>query len=269
MFHSEDRIARADGARRRGPGADELGRRAAKGRGRPQGCRAEDRDPDRRPGLERRGLPAAADRAAGARLAARRLARRRHTRRDTARALSGAPSFRRGDGRYRRGRVDPGRRHRPPALDADPRPAPAQGDAQPRTPGRRRRPSGRPRSTAAPRRRCATRPGAPRRSLDDLAAELGRALPAAAPAERTPTAGARRGALRPGNDRRRLRRAHWPWPGRRTRPRRLLRLRRRRSASPTTAPGLSRFPSRRTPVACARSAACPTAGPGFAETPRA
>ena len=65
-----------------------LGRGAREGRGRPQGRRAPDRDPDRQPGLERGGLPAPADRPPGARLAARRLARRRSgLERETALAL--------------------------------------------------------------------------------------------------------------------------------------------------------------------------------------
>ena len=87
------------------------------------GRRADRRD-RRRPELQRGGLPGPADRPRGARLAARDLDRR--ARRGRAGGALGARAERL-DRRHRRGRVGAADRRRPAELDADPRPAPAQG----------------------------------------------------------------------------------------------------------------------------------------------
>ncbi len=153
---SDDRLRGADHraagerrARRLEPDPRRGGRAAA--RRRPEGGR--DR---RRPGIQRGGLVRPADRAR-----ARRGRRDHHGRasgRRPSRPLGPRPLGL--DRRPRPRRVGAGHRHRPAALDADPRPAAAQGSPPRRARGSSSPPSARPRSTAAPRRRPATRPAA-------------------------------------------------------------------------------------------------------------
>ena len=163
MFHSDDRIT-GPMVRRGGVlgqvSWDEALDTAADGLA---GRGPEDRGPDRKPGLERGGLPAPADRAPGARLAARRLARRRTARaRDRARARrarSSAPRWTTSTARTRSWSSAPTRCTRcRSSTCACARPCGA------RTPASWSPPSARRRSTAAPRRRCATRRAGPRRS---------------------------------------------------------------------------------------------------------
>ena len=105
----------------------------------------------------------------------------------------------------RRRRLDPGRRRRPAARDADPRPAAAQSGPPVAAPGCASPPSGRPRSTAAPRRPPVTCPAAPRPSSPRSPRSSARAR-SPRPGDRCRGRAPRRGAA-PRQDRDRLGRA--------------------------------------------------------------
>ena len=133
-----------------------------------------------------------------------------------------------------------------------------------RTPASWSPPSARPRSTAAPRRPPATRPASAAAFLAALAAELGAGPGARGPA---PSGDAERlaGELRPGKTVDRLGRAPRPRPGGAAALDALLELPPGSSTlRRAPAAACSAFPRAPTLAACARSAACPAPGPGFA-----
>ena len=208
-----------------------------------------------------------------------RLARgRRAARADLQRALA-APGAA-GDGprprvrpRRARARLRAGRRH------ADPRPAHPQGRAPPRRQARRRDEPARRRWTRTPRPSRASRPAPARRSLAALDAALGGAR------RRASTSSAARRRRRRRDEVARARRRCCATPARTSCPLRRAPARRpaRRRTPParcSTSPagsgsrgrdgaGLLESRAARTAAACARSACCPTAGPGLRRRGRA
>ena len=140
-------------------------------------------------------------------------------------------------------------------------------------PGWRSRPSARPRSTAAPRRPPATRPARRPRSSPSWRRELGDGAAPDGPQAKPRTwrqcrrCGRIAGELRAGRDGGRSGASDIGRGRDGARPSTRCSSSPRRSTSAArTAAGCSRSRDGRTPAACARSAACPDAGPGFAET---
>ena len=162
-FRSPERLTRADGARRRLAARGVVGARAVRGRrGAEEGGRAR-RGPGRRREPPTRRASSPAPDARGPRLGARRLARRgARSRAPSARVLA-RPDLSARVSRHRPRRRDPGARHRARRRGADPRPARAQGGRGATAPSSWSHEPRPRRSTRTRRRRCASRPAAPRR----------------------------------------------------------------------------------------------------------